>query len=226
MPFTASTFQNGSYKDGNWFCACNRPAVWREVKKEGPTQGEHCTNPFPSPHETHTASYIATVVLRCKPSGAEPQCSFFLWEVHEASARSTLTQRASPQPTTPPSIRTSTLGTALYLPTPRTVGSVSTLPTRDRRLPPLDDSPTRHRGRNAVTSPAAADDEDDEDDEGTLVSQIVARLGTDGFQLKPSTKEYLGHILREEIAIYKAKLRTRDVTIARLSSKLDQLTVK
>jgi hypothetical protein len=89
----------------------------------------------------------------------------------------------------------------------------------------LDESPTRHRGKDVVTSPVVADDEDDEDDEGTILSQIVARLSTDGFWLKPSTKEYLGHILREEIAIYEAKLRTRDVTIARLSSKLDHLTV-
>lgn len=207
MPFTRSTFENGSYKDGNWFCACDRRAIWRAVSKEGPTKGER--------------------FLRCNPSGSEPQCSFFLWEVHEASARNMLTQRASPRPTTPPSTSTSTLDTALYLPTPSTVSSASTLPTRDRRLPTLDDSPTRRRGKDVVTSPAAADDEEDdeEDDEGTLLSQIVARLGTDGFQLKPSTKEYLGHILREEIAIYEAKLRTRDVTIARLSSKLDQLTV-
>jgi hypothetical protein len=172
--------------------------------------------------------------LRCNPSGAEldvPQCSFFLWEVHEASARNQLTQRASPQPTTPPrtststSTSTSTPGTARYLPTPSTVSSASTLPTRDRWLPTLDESPTRRRGKDAVTSPVAADDEDDEDDEDTLLSQIVARLGTDGFQLKPSTKEYLGHILREENAIYEAKLRTRKITITRLSSKLDRLTV-
>jgi hypothetical protein len=143
--------------------------------------------------------------------------------VDEASARNTLTQRASPQPTTPPRTDTpSSPGGPHYLLTPP---STNTLPTRDRPLPPLDESPIRRRGKDAVTSPVAADDEDDQDNEGTPLSQIVARLGIDGFQLKPSTKEYLGHVLREGIAIYEAKLRTRDVTIARLSSKLDQLTV-
>ncbi|KAH9203120.1 hypothetical protein DL95DRAFT_419304, partial [Leptodontidium sp. 2 PMI_412] len=158
--------------------------------------------------------------LRCQ---ADPQCRSFLWEVHEASARNSLTQPTSPRPATPPS--TNNPGTALYLPTPSTASSASTLPTLYHRLPTPDESPTWRRGKNAVTSAVAADDEEDEDDEGTLLSQIVARLGTDGFQLKLSTKEYLGHILREEIAIYEAKLRTRDVTIARLSGKLDQLTV-
>ena len=148
--------------------------------------------------------------------------------MHEPSARE-LTQRASPQPTTPPSTSTSTStsspGTALYLPTPRTASPADTLPTCDRRLPTPDDSPTRHRGKGAVTSPVAADDKEDDENEGTLLSQIVARLSIDGFHPKPSTKEYLGQILREQIAINEAKVRTRDVTIARLSSKLDQLTV-
>ena len=188
--------------------------------KGGPHPGRALYNPLPlSTRDAHN-SYIA-VVLRCQ---ADPQCRFFLWEVHEASARNSLTHRRSPRPTTPPS--TDTPPAALYLPTPSTVGSAaSMLPRRDHRLPILDESPTRRRGRDVVTSPVAADDEDDQDNEGTLLSQIVARLGTDGFQLRPSTKEYLGHILREEAAIYEAKLRTRDVTIARLSSKLDRLTV-
>ncbi|KAI9788015.1 MAG: hypothetical protein M1816_007319 [Peltula sp. TS41687] len=87
------------------------------------------------------------------------------------------------------------------------------------------DSPTRRRGK--VTSPAAADDEDnEEEDDGTLLSQILTHRDTDGLLLKPSTSESLGHILREEIAVYETKLRTRDDTIARLSSKLDRMTVK
>ena len=176
----------------------------------------------PSPLRTRrTQPYITAVVLRCNPSGDDLQCSFFLWEMHEPSARE-LTQRASPQPTTPPSTSTSTStsspGTVLYLPTPSTASPASTLPT-------LDDLPTRHRGKGAVTSPVAADDKEDDEDEGTLLSQIVARLSIDGFHPKPSTKEYLSQILREQIAINEAKVRTRDVTIARLSSKLDRLTV-
>jgi len=189
---------NGSFKDGHWFCACDDPAVWRVVRKAGETQGQR--------------------FLRCT---GEQQCSFFLWEVDEARARSRVTQRASPRPTTPPS--TASLTNALYLPTPSTAGS-SALPTRSRRLPAPDESPTPRLGRAAVT-PSATDDEDDEDDKSPLFSQIVTRLRTDGFSLLPSTKEYLRHTIHEEVAVYEAKLQTRDNTIARLNSKLDQLTL-
>jgi len=46
-PAAASTFENGSYRDGKWLCACNRPAVWGVVSKEGPTKNERCKDPFP-----------------------------------------------------------------------------------------------------------------------------------------------------------------------------------
>ncbi|GAB1311784.1 hypothetical protein MFIFM68171_01994 [Madurella fahalii] len=151
MPLTVSTFENGSYRDEKWFCACDRPAI-----------------------------------------------CFFLWEVHEASARERLHERSSKQPTTP--TNTSTQANELYLPTPNTVSLDSTLPTRVRGLSIPDDTPT-------------------------LLSQIITVFKADGVQLKPSTKEYLGHLLGQQSAIYQAQLQTRDCTIARLRKQLDRLTV-
>ncbi|GAB1311932.1 hypothetical protein MFIFM68171_02142 [Madurella fahalii] len=233
MPLHRSTFENGSLRDGKWFCACDNPALWYDVKKEGPTQGQR--------------------FLRCCPTDSRPQCSFFLWEVHEASARERLNERSSLRATTPTS--TSTLNNALYLPTPGTADPGSTLPTRARGIPRPDDTPTRSRGKAAVVPPVEADggdeddgddtltrsqgkaavvpqveadssDEDDRDDNGTLLPQIITCLKSDGVQLKPSTKEYLGHLVRQQGAIYEVKLQNSDYTIARLRKRLDRLTVK
>lgn len=93
---------------------CLRPSSRQAYRcKGGPNSRRALYNPLPiSTRDPHN-SYIAAVVLRCNPLRDGPQCSFFLWEVHEASARNKLTQSAS-----------------------------STLPTRDRQLPTLDDPPT------------------------------------------------------------------------------------
>jgi len=41
MPQT-STFLIGSYRNGTWACACDRPPAWYAVNKEGPTKGQRC----------------------------------------------------------------------------------------------------------------------------------------------------------------------------------------
>ncbi|KAK4124813.1 hypothetical protein N657DRAFT_643570 [Parathielavia appendiculata] len=205
MPLTSSTFENGSYSDGKWLCACDNPVQWRVVSKEGETKGQR--------------------FLRCN---SQPQCSFFLWEVHEKNARKKLNERSSQPPTTPTS--TTTQANALYLPTPSTAAWDSTLPTRTRGLPISNGTPTRSRGKAASLSSIKTDGENDEDDEdgnnSTLLPQIITRLRSDGVLLKPSTREYLGHLLREQSAIDVAKLQTRNDTIARLCKELDRLTVK
>ncbi|KAL2129112.1 hypothetical protein VTI74DRAFT_8202 [Chaetomium olivicolor] len=202
-------------------------------QKMAPPKASDVEKPPPAPHlfllaiGTVQISYTAAAVLRCNPTDSQFQCSFFLWEVHESSARKRLQERSSQRPTTPNS--TSTQANELYLPTPSTAGSAST-PLAGRPGPQtLCDTPTRSRGKAVVPSSAVVDDEDDEndeDDKGSLLPQIIACFKADGVKIKPSTKEYLGHLLRQESAIYEAKLRSSEFTIARLRKQLDRLTVK
>ncbi|KAI9154933.1 hypothetical protein HJFPF1_07494 [Paramyrothecium foliicola] len=86
---------------------------------------------------------------------------------------------------------------------------------RPRNLGPPTPEKTPHKPSMAL-----------EEDSSEVLNQIISRLGADGVPLRPSTEEYLGHILREEIAIYEAKLRAKDVTIARLMQQIDRLSVK
>lgn len=174
---------------------------------------------IPSTYETHADSYNAPVVLGCNPLGPEPQRSFFFWEVHEASARCRVNERVSPRPIMPVN---SQINTALYLPTPSTGGSTSMVPARGYRSLTLQDTPTRSRARRPCPSTVATEYEDDEG--SNLLQRIVALLSAGSFRLRPSTREHPSHLIREEIAIYEAKLQARGETIARLSRQLDQLS--
>ncbi|KAF2468394.1 uncharacterized protein BDR25DRAFT_56849 [Lindgomyces ingoldianus] len=54
------------YHDGKWFCSCNLPAIWKQVKKRGHFEG--------------------MTFLRC-PKEMGKQCDFILWKDHESGAR-------------------------------------------------------------------------------------------------------------------------------------------
>ena len=101
--------------------------------------------------------YISAVVLRCIKVGEVSQCSFFLWEVHEADARATILRRVVPRPTAPSSTSSKrgivihVPNIMLYLPTPSKLVSTGILPGCVRWLPTQEESPTRCRGMDAVT---------------------------------------------------------------------------
>lgn len=54
----SSTFLIGSYRDGKWVCACDRPPAWRVVSKEGPTKGQRCKSQPHSSNSENDEAYL------------------------------------------------------------------------------------------------------------------------------------------------------------------------
>ncbi|KAJ4151513.1 hypothetical protein LMH87_012206 [Akanthomyces muscarius] len=184
-----SKYENGKFRSGNWYCGCDEEARWYTSSKEG-SKGER--------------------FARCKQSGTDHDCKFFLTEKDEAEARLSKSVTVSPStPRTPLSQRT-----VEAMPTPNTGSSSRTLfggGSRARRVASMSDSPTARRFVDA------------DGDDGDLADFVVRQLRQDGIALKSSTESVIRYAIGSRIGKYEAAQKNSNDSLTLALEKLDRL---
>ncbi|KAM3539161.1 hypothetical protein ARSEF1564_007916 [Beauveria bassiana] len=181
-----SKYANGDFRHGQWYCGCNEEAKWHTSTKEN-SKGER--------------------FARCKNSGNNKDCKFFLAEADEAKAR---LEKAPSAPQTPVARRTTEA-----MPTPHT-GSSSRVNLfsgggRAGRLSSVNDSPTARRFAHVDTS----------DDD--LASVVIHVLKQEGIVLRSSTESLVRHAIGSHVGKHEAALKNSNDSLAFALQRLDEL---
>lgn len=204
-----SKYENGKFRSGHWYCGCDEEVKWYTSSKES-SKGEQCLFcPLAMKAKCGMLNSRETVA-RCKQSGTDRDCKFFLTERDEAEAR--LSKAATVTPSSP---RTPVSQRAVEaMPTPNTGSSSRNLfsaGSRVRRVASVSDSPTTRRFIDA------------DGDDGDLADFVVRQLKQDGIALKISTESVIRYAIGSRIGKYEAAQNNSNDSLAHALEKLDKL---
>lgn len=179
-------------------------------RARNPARGSDvCSVPLPMKVQCGMLNNRKTVA-RCKQSGTDRDCKFFLTERDEAEARLSKSATVTPStPRTPVSQRN-----VEAMPTPNTGSSSRNLfsvGSRVRRVASVSDSPSARRFVDA------------DGDDGDLADFVVRQLKQDGIALKSSTESVIRYAIGSRIGKYEAAQNNCNDSLAHALDKLDKL---